>query len=130
VIKDPRHGSREPLVPHLPKVQDDQFIRGRQPQLMVQRDPVPSKPIAETPRTRQCIRKSRDPGISMAESGFELPPQTLPQMLTVNEVAEILQISPRTVRRMIDDGRLPVVRIGRAVRVHPDTVAALMSGVL
>jgi excisionase family DNA binding protein len=136
VTRDRRRGSRAHLAPHLLKgdemaqIWDDQLVRGMQPRLMVQRDPVPSKPIAETPRRRQGIRKSWDPGIPMAESSFELPSQPLPQMLTVNEVAEILQISPRTVRRMIGDGRLPVVRIGRAVRVHPDTVAALMSGVL
>jgi excisionase family DNA binding protein len=49
-----------------------------------------------------------------------------PQLLTVPEVAEILRVSPRTVRRMIDDKRLPVVRLGRAVRVRLEALAALI----
>ncbi len=50
------------------------------------------------------------------------------RFLTVNDVAEMLQLSSRTVRRMIADGRLPVIRVGRAVRVHPAALAALMDG--
>jgi excisionase family DNA binding protein len=51
-----------------------------------------------------------------------------PQLLTVPEVAEILKLSPRTVRRMIDDRRLSVVRLGRAVRIRPEILAALIEG--
>jgi excisionase family DNA binding protein len=51
-------------------------------------------------------------------------------LLTVGQVAERLQISPRTVWRLIHDGRLPAVRIGRAVRLHPDAVAALIKAQL
>ena len=49
-----------------------------------------------------------------------------PQLLTVPEVAEILRVSPRTVRRMIDDKRLPVVHLGRAVQVRVEALAALI----
>jgi excisionase family DNA binding protein len=56
----------------------------------------------------------------------ELP--TRAPLLTASEVAEILNISVRSVRRMIDDGRLSVVRIGRAVRVRPEAIAALIEG--
>jgi excisionase family DNA binding protein len=38
-------------------------------------------------------------------------------LLTVHQVAENWQVSQRTVRRMIADGRLPIIRIGRAVRI-------------
>jgi excisionase family DNA binding protein len=37
--------------------------------------------------------------------------------LTVRQVAENWQVSERTIRRMIADGRLPVIRLGRAVRI-------------
>ena len=50
------------------------------------------------------------------------------RLLTVADVAEILQVSPRTVRRIIAAERLPVIRLGRAVRVHPAALAALMDG--
>jgi excisionase family DNA binding protein len=54
------------------------------------------------------------------------PSPSLVQLLTVPEVAEILKLSCRTVRRLIEDKRLRVVHIGRAVRVHPDAVTALI----
>jgi len=38
-------------------------------------------------------------------------------LLTVHQVAENWQISQRTIRRMIADGRLPVIRLGRAIRI-------------
>jgi excisionase family DNA binding protein len=38
-------------------------------------------------------------------------------LLTVQQVAENWQVSQRMIRRMIADGRLPVIRLGRAVRI-------------
>jgi excisionase family DNA binding protein len=45
-------------------------------------------------------------------------------LLTVHQVAENWRVSQRTVRRMIADGRLPIIRLGRAVRI-PAQAAAL-----
>jgi len=45
------------------------------------------------------------------------------ELLTVHQVAENWQVSERTIRRMIKDLRLPVIRLGRAVRI-PAKVAA------
>ena len=39
-------------------------------------------------------------------------------LLSVDGVAKALQLSVRTVRRMIASGDLPIVRFGRAVRVR------------
>ena len=44
------------------------------------------------------------------------------RLLTVGQVAENWQVSQRTVRRMIGDGRLPVVHVGRAVRISAKVV--------
>jgi excisionase family DNA binding protein len=38
-------------------------------------------------------------------------------LLTVQQVAENWQVSQRMIRRMIADGRLRVIRLGRAVRI-------------
>jgi excisionase family DNA binding protein len=38
-------------------------------------------------------------------------------LLTVHQVAKNWQVSQRMIRRMIADGRLPAVRLGRAVRI-------------
>jgi excisionase family DNA binding protein len=46
----------------------------------------------------------------------------------VAEVTEILNISLRSVRRLIKDGKLPIVRIGRLVRVRPEALAAVVNG--
>ena len=56
-------------------------------------------------------------------------PRTLPAaLLTAAEVAEILNISLRSVRRLIADERLSVVRLGRAVRIRPKTLQSLIEG--
>jgi excisionase family DNA binding protein len=48
------------------------------------------------------------------------------RLLTVDDVAEVLRLSSRTIRRMIASGQLPVIRVGRAVRVHPSALIKLM----
>ena len=47
-------------------------------------------------------------------------------LLTVREAATLLKVSPRTIRRMIDDERLRAVRLGRIVRIRPEALAALV----
>ncbi len=41
------------------------------------------------------------------------------RLLTVSEYARIRECSEKTVRRRIAEGKLPVVRTGRLVRIHP-----------
>lgn len=36
---------------------------------------------------------------------------------TIPEAAKLLKVSPQTVKRAIADGRLPVARFGRSVRI-------------
>jgi excisionase family DNA binding protein len=49
----------------------------------------------------------------------EPPPETL---YTVREVAGQLGVHPETIRRLIHDGRLDAVRVGRVLRVHKQAV--------
>jgi excisionase family DNA binding protein len=49
-------------------------------------------------------------------------------LLTAAAVAERLNISLRSVRLMLADGRLPFVRIGRSVRVCPEALEAMIEG--
>lgn len=45
---------------------------------------------------------------------------------SVSEVAQQLGVSERTVRRMADDGRLRVVKLGRLIRVPADALEVLL----
>ena len=44
------------------------------------------------------------------------------QFLTVPEVAALARVSTMTIYRLIDDGTLSAVRVGRSVRVHSAAV--------
>jgi len=50
-------------------------------------------------------------------------PRAAEGLLTVRQVAENWQMSERTIRRWIADGRLRVVRLGRSIRIPPDASA-------
>lgn len=53
------------------------------------------------------------------------------RLLTVKEVAELDGTSEKTVRRAIDAGLLPVLRVGpsrRAIRIHPSDHAFYRRG--
>ena len=45
--------------------------------------------------------------------------------LTIEQVAEQLQVSTKTVRRMIDSGALYAVKAGGQIRIPPDALDAL-----
>ena len=51
------------------------------------------------------------------------------EMLTVDEVATLLQLSPYSVRQMIRDGRLPGEKLGyRTVRIPRAAIEAMTTG--
>ncbi|MDN4519606.1 helix-turn-helix domain-containing protein [Mycolicibacterium austroafricanum] len=51
-----------------------------------------------------------------------------PELLTINEAAALLRVHPRTVRRFIEDGRLPGYQLGgRVVRVRRDDLTKLLT---
>ena len=56
-------------------------------------------------------------------------PQSHPSVsvLTIKNVAERLQISQRTVHRLIAEGNLTVIRIGRSVRITEDAFGVLLT---
>jgi excisionase family DNA binding protein len=47
-----------------------------------------------------------------------------PKLHLIDEAAEILRTSTRTVRRRIAKGEIKACRVGRLVRLHPDDLAA------
>jgi len=41
------------------------------------------------------------------------------RLMTIPVAAGTLAVSPRTVRRLIDQGALTATRVGRQIRIHP-----------
>ena len=51
-----------------------------------------------------------------------------PAVLNISDVAEILNITPSTVRRHIKNGDLPHIKVGRLVRIPKDSLISYLHG--
>ena len=60
-------------------------------------------------------------------TGTGTPGRPLTKLRTIEETAELLNVSPRTVRRLIDSGALQVHRFGRLVRIADQDIAVLLA---
>jgi excisionase family DNA binding protein len=69
-------------------------------------DAIPSTIVARARHVAACCHDVDTSGQPAPEA-----------LLTVTEAANVLAVSPRTVRRMVARGSLPGRRIGRSVRV-------------
>jgi excisionase family DNA binding protein len=49
------------------------------------------------------------------------------RLLTISEVADVLGVKTRMVRRLLENGRLPKTKIGRLNRIHPDDLVQFLS---
>jgi len=47
-------------------------------------------------------------------------PPTLSPLFTTDQAADYLQISVRSVKNLLGDGRIPFIKIGRTARIHRD----------
>ena len=71
------------------------------------------------PSGRDSASGKRDSGASDGQ-----PPRA--QFLTVAEVASLMRVSKMTVYRLVHNGELPAVRVGRSFRVHAKAVHDLL----
>jgi excisionase family DNA binding protein len=65
-------------------------------------------------------------GKSARDAGADGPPAARAQFLTVAEVAALMRVSKMTVYRLVHNGELPAVRVGRSFRVHAKAVHDLL----
>lgn len=54
-------------------------------------------------------------------------PPNLPHLFSIETVAAMLDVSPKTVRRWISAGELPVHRLGRQIRISEADLAAFIA---
>ena len=59
-----------------------------------------------------------------------MPPKTdsSATLLTVEELAKILRLHPKTIYRLVEKGKLPCIRVGRNVRFSSDVIQQLTTG--
>jgi len=67
------------------------------------------------------MERSRAIRSSVEAPAVRPEPRELPRLLTLLEVAEVLQVSPKTVRRLVARG-FPHIRFGRVLRFDPADV--------
>ena len=60
------------------------------------------------------------------DAGTPEPAAGRTQFLTVAEVAALMRVSKMTVYRLVHNGELPAVRVGRSFRVHAKAVHDLL----
>ena len=51
-----------------------------------------------------------------------------PAVLSISDVAEILNITPATVRRHIKNSDLPYIKVGRLIRIPKDSLIGYLHG--
>ena len=54
-------------------------------------------------------------------NGFD----ALPELMTMDQLAERLGVTRRHVRRLVDERRVPFLRVGRFIRFDPDRYSRL-----
>ena len=61
----------------------------------------------------------------VAAAGFagKAPAEAFRPLLTLQELSDVLRLHPRTIRRMVAAGRIPCVRLARAIRFDAADVA-------
>ncbi len=63
---------------------------------------------------------ARPPTLTDNASGSS---EGVPRLLTLAEVARLLRINERTIRRMVGNRRMPCVRLGRQLRFDPQALS-------
>ncbi len=80
------------------------------------------RPIGKAVASSRSVEKSVLPQTRTGRGPLTLPKQ----VLTVAETASFFQVSEKTIRRMIARDDLPVVRLGRSIRIDPEVIEKIV----
>ena len=70
--------------------------------------------------------RSRQKQNCLELDGELAPPSQITKLMTVAEAAWRLNLSEKTIRRMIEAGNLAIIRIGRSIRIHPEVIEKIV----
>ena len=51
----------------------------------------------------------------------------LPRLLTIDQLAQLLNVNARHVRRLVAERRVPFLKVGRFIRFNPTEIIAWLS---
>jgi excisionase family DNA binding protein len=78
--------------------------------------------------SRSSNRRQRSSSNAASRTaGISVHGRPVTRLRTIDEAADLLNVSPRTVRRLIEAGALPVHRLGRLVRIADPDLAAFLA---
>jgi excisionase family DNA binding protein len=80
-----------------------------------------------TSKIPKRAHESAAPNPASATAGGSARRRPLTKFLTIDETADLFNVSTRTVRRFIDSGALPAHRLGRLVRISEDDIAVFLA---
>ena len=66
--------------------------------------------------------------LARKEDRMEKYLENYPPVLTVSQVAEILNVNKNTVFRLIKAGEIPAMRVGRLIRIPKDRMIEYLNG--
>ena len=68
------------------------------------------------------MSKKRTPPTQTLDDARPMPAGSVRSVMTPRQLAQFLQVSPRTIAREIREGRIPFVRVRKQVRFIPEDV--------
>ena len=89
-----------------------------------------TKPKTTTARAKRDLNVKAPKGEAVYLKPDPLPPLDPNRLLRPEEVAPRLSVSMSTLRRLITAGRLPVVRVGHAIRIRPQDLEGFIASSL
>ena len=87
----------------------------------------PFRARAEQPPHHRAVtldRRTLQVGVQAAQAA----PAAAPSVMTVEEAAAYLKVSPADIQEMIDGGELKAKKVGSQVRISKDVIDAFMAG--